>query len=119
MNSFKQVLREEYTMNPKQLKVINHKVIDIVSKHIIDPNDVYMLRKLRNIDVYLNNRLDLNPDTSYSDLLNSKEFSKYISELWKPASFMGWHNFDLSVEDKKMADEYQNIIEQVSRGTVR
>lgn len=106
-------------MSPKQLKVINHKVIDIVSKHIIVPNDVYILRKLRNIDVYLQRRLDINTDTSYSDLLNSKEFSKYISELWKPASFMGWYNFDLSVEDKKLVDEYQNIIEQVSRNIAR
>ena len=106
-------------MSPKQLKVIDHKVIDIVSKHIIEQNDVYMLRKLRNIEVYLQRQLDLNPDTSYSDLLNSKEFSRYISELWEPASFMGWYNFDLSVEDKKLVEEYKNIIRQISRNMVR
>ena len=106
-------------MNPKQLKVINHKAIDIVFKHIIDSNDVYMLRKLRKIEAYLQRQLDLNPDISYSDLLNSIEFSRYISELWKPASFTGWYNFDLSVEDKKLIDDYQNIIEQISRNMVR
>lgn len=106
-------------MSPKQLKVINHKVIDIVSKHIIEQNDVYMLRKLHKIDAYLEIRLDLNQNISYSDLLNSKEFSEYISELWTPASFMGWYNFDLSVEDKKLVEEYKNIIRQIFRNMVR
>lgn len=106
-------------MSPNQLKVINHKVIDIVSKHIREQNDVYMLRKLRKIEVYLQRQLDLNPDTSYSDLLNSIEFSRYISELWVPASFTGWYNIDLSMEDKKLVDDYQDIIRQISRNMVR
>mgnify|MGYP004709217889 CR=1 FL=1 len=106
-------------MSPKQLKVINHKVIDIVSKNIIDQNDKYVLKKLLKIDTYLEIQLGLNQNTSYSDLLNGIEFSEYISELWKPASFMGWYNLNLSVEEKKIFDEYQTIIRQVSRSTIR
>lgn len=91
-------------MNIGQLKYMNSNVITVISNHITDSNDKYLLEKLLRIDQYLDVRLSLNNKLTYSDIITDKEFVGYVSSLWKPASLMGWYDATLSEEEKVVVD---------------
>ena len=100
-------------MNIRQLKLMNRNTIDVISNHIADSNDKYLLEKLLRIDQYLDVRLALNNKLTYSDIIADKEFVGYVSSLWKPASLMGWYNTTLSEEEKVVVDQYEDIVKQI------
>lgn len=100
-------------MNIRQLKFMNRNVIAVISNHITDSNDKYLLKKLLKIDQYLDTRLSLNNELTYSDITSDKEFVGYISSLWKPASLMGWYDTTLSKEEKAIIDQYEDIVKQI------
>ena len=100
-------------MNIRQLKLMNRNTIDVISNHITDSNDKYLLEKLLRIDQYLDVRLALNNKLTYSDIIADKEFVGYVSSLWKPASLMGWYNTTLSEEEKVVVDQYEDIVKQI------
>lgn len=100
-------------MNIGQLKLMNSRAIVVISNHITDSNDKYLLEKLLRIDQYLDARLSLNNELTYSDIITDKEFVGYVSSLWKPASLMGWYDTTLSEEEKVVVDQYEDIVKQI------